>query len=510
MRKSGWLLLPAAFFLYLNYSQSPVKIHFFQRLVFFLFLVFLFIVLRRFKLGKIIRTVTGGVGAIIFLYGIVQKFVLFPFHLSRLSPGSDHYADAFFKRIASGRIYSIFALPTLYSIICVVLVILIFHYLLNTPRGKKAVKLWWGVLLALGLVNLVLTQSFGGVICLFAAGLIYLLVSGILKFKFLAPVLMVLALFLSVTIALRFSEASKLEPVKLRYSNWVQAARVTASSPFWGVGLGNYENRISYHTLGHEAKSIYAHNFFLQFIAEAGLVFSAFFLLLLWNTRKKWKLSLEYCKSHIEYVTVLAALLVYNLIDIGIYFFSSGVIAVIALSQLYPCGFKTGAAGGKEPVTRRWVVLTGLMVCLLLLSVDYIADNNRIEGDILQSRREFGEAAERYRSSLDLNPYNYKALIGYATMQLLKSQPGEAQLYLERALDLYPDIAPGHFLMSRIHYKNQRLFSALHHAAAAAKKNPLSGRYGKWLEYLVANLQKAVNQTWKRETNTRERETKKP
>lgn len=497
MRKSGWFVLPAAFFLFLNFSLCSLKILFVERLIYFLFLVFLFVVLRRYSLGWLIKTVTGGVATIIFLYGIAQKFILFPHHLRQLTEGNDGYAQALVTRIKTGRIYSIFPLPTLYAIICVVLILFIFHYLVTTPAGHGKKKLAWALLLALGLFNLVLTQSFGGIVCLFAGGLVYLIVTGILKLKYLAPVMMVVALFLFVTVALRFSEARRLEPVKLRYSNWVQAGRMISASPFWGIGLGNYENKVSYYTLNSEAKSIYAHNFFLQFIAEVGIIFSAFLLLLFWNLRNKWKITLEQCRQNIHYVAVIVTLLVYNLVDIGIYFFSTGIIAVITLSQLFPYRYITHHPGqAREPRWKKAMLFIILAALSSLMLVESIADSSRVEGDIMQSQGNFSGAARCYRASFNLNPFNYRALLGYASIQIAQAQPSIAEKYLERALELDPDSALGNYLMSKIHFQNQRLFNALYHAAAASKKNPINQRYQDWYHYLASNLQQNLDPAW--------------
>ena len=278
MKKSGWLIVPAAFFFLINFSVSSVKILFLSRSVYFLFLVSLFFFLRKFNLDKILIPIVGGVSFIVFIYGIFQKFVLFPLYLRNITPGDNVYSQALIARIESGRIFSIFRLPTLYAIVCAVFIIFIFHYFLKSGTLKHRAA--WASLLVLGLFNLVLTQSFGGMIYFCVGVVVYLLLSGILKLRHLAPILMIFTLFFSVTIALRYSEARKMEPVRLRVSNWRQAVRAIESSPFLGVGLGNYESEVSYFTRSDEAKSIYAHNFVLQFIAETG-IFIPFFLLLL-------------------------------------------------------------------------------------------------------------------------------------------------------------------------------------------------------------------------------------
>ena len=75
--------------------------------------------------------------------------------------------------------------------VCGLLLICIVHYLYQA-RGWG--RIFWSFLLLLGAVNLVLTQSFGGIIFFTLAVLFYLFVSGVFKIRYLAPLLMVLAL----------------------------------------------------------------------------------------------------------------------------------------------------------------------------------------------------------------------------------------------------------------------------------------------------------------------------
>ena len=60
---------------------------FFLRLVYFLFLLFLTVFLSRFRLQEILAPLSGGIALIVFIYGIIQKFFLFPWILGQ--PGWD-------------------------------------------------------------------------------------------------------------------------------------------------------------------------------------------------------------------------------------------------------------------------------------------------------------------------------------------------------------------------------------------------------------------------------------
>ncbi|UCH93056.1 MAG: O-antigen ligase family protein [Candidatus Aminicenantes bacterium] len=485
MTKSGWLLLPAAFFLIVNFAVSSVNTLFFSRLIYFLFLIFLFLILRQFNLNNILPPIIGGVSLILFFYGIIQKFVLFPYYLQYITPGDDFYSQALITRIKSGRIFSLFSLPTLYAIICTVLIIFILHYLLTSLTAKnKRNKIFWGFLLLTGLFNLVLTQSFGGFLYFSIGVLLYLLLSGILKFKYLAPLLMVLSLFFFIIITLRFSEAKELEPVKLRFSNWKQASRIIESAPFWGIGLGNYEAKISYYTFPSEARSMYAHNFFLQFTAETGFIIPCILLLFLFVARKKLKPH-QY-KEKIIYIAVILVVLVYNVIDIGLYFFSAGVTAAIALSQVYP------HKGEKKILKKNTKLIMNIIVFALLsflLLGETISENHRKTADFLDAQKDYENAQHDYQKSFKINPFNYNSMVRYAYIDLRFNKPQNAEKYLDKALKLYPDLAFANYLKSQIQFKRNHLFKAYYHAAAAYNKYKLSDQYKQWFESIKRNLE---------------------
>lgn len=428
----------------------------------------------------------GGTSVIIFFYGIVQKFVLFPFYLKNLSAENDFYAEALILRIKTGRVFSLFPLPTLYAIICAVLILFIFHYLLTSLKSSasknKTAKISWALLLAAGLFNLVLTQSFGGILYLSIGVCIYLLLAGVLDFKYLAPAATLLALFLFIIIALRFSEAKELEPVKLRFSNWKQAARIIESNPFWGSGLGNYEAEIPYYILPGEAKSIYAHNFFLQFSAETGLIIPCIIGLFLFSSRKKLK-PRRY-KDKVLYISVFLMVLFYSAVDIGFYFFSAGITAAIALSQVYP-----KRNGKMKPGLS---AIAGILAILLVVGT--VSDNYRKKGDFFRSQKNYPEAEINYEKSIGLNPWNYKSLIACAHVNLSTAggNLSKAGAHLDKALKIYPDSPFGNYLKSKIEFKKNHFSRSFYHAAAAYNKNKRAGHYKEWYEYIKNNLEASL------------------
>ena len=472
MKRSGWVVVPVAFFFVLNFSISEVKPFFFIRSIYFLFLIFSFFILRKINLNRILNPVIGGISVILFIHGIVQKFVLFPIYLKNIPHGDSSYMNALITRIKSGRIYSIFALPSLYAIVCAVLLIFIFHYFLKSKRNK----IFWGFLLFMGLFNLVLTQSFGGILYLSIGLIIYLLISGIIKLKHLAPVIMVISLFFFIVIGLRYSEAKKLEPAKLRFSNWNQAFRMINTSPFWGVGLGNYESKISYFTKSREARSIYAHNFFLQFISETGVILPVFFLLILFFSRKRLKP--ENHKEKILYISAFFILLAYNFFDIGLYFFTAGILTTAVLSQIYP------EKGGKY-----YLKLAVLAVLSVFLLYESIADNFQKKGEFLLNQGEIIRAEKFYKKSINSNPFNINSLAKFSYIQYLKNKRQESEKYLNRAFRLYPFSAFVNDLKSKIENTKRHALTTFYHASGAYNKNKLNKEYRKRYETIKNKLQ---------------------
>lgn len=488
-KQNNWSAAAMFFFLLINYNAASVKTLWLSQTVYFFFFISLFFFLRRVSLQKILIPVAAGVSVVLFGYGLLQKYLLFPIYLENINSGDTVYSQAIIARINSGRIFSLFRLPTLYAIICVILILFLLHASIQA-RGFRA-KILWGLLAGLGAVNLIFTQSFGGLVCLAAGVLLYLLLAGILKFKYLAPALMIFVLIFSIFIGLRYSEAKKLEPVKLRLSNWAQAWRVLASAPITGAGLGNYEAEVSDKTRDDEAKSIYAHNFPLQFTAEAGWVFTLFLLLFGFIRWKKSRPSAPRNPDKTIHISIFATLALYNIIDIGFYFFAAALSGVVALSQAYR-NPEVNTEVKTEIKTRRPLWLYAVLPLLLgaFLAWESLADHYRNSGDVNLSQKNIPEAETDYQTSAALNPLNFKALAGCAHIAFMKNQRAEAEKYLDRALLLYPEHAAGRYLKARIALAEGRPAHAFLHARRACRKAPLNASYYQFCLMLKNFLEK--------------------
>jgi len=191
------------------------------------------------------------------------------------------------------------------------------------------------------------------------------------------------------------------------------------------------------------------------------------------------------------YITIIAIMLLYNAIDIGLYFFSAALVMVVALSQLYPLALKSDYQGEKTDKKRTTLplLLAGFALASGLLLWEAISEDYRAKAEISRSQNDLNEAVNYYKKSMAIFPFNYKAMIGCATIKFYQAYTSEAEFYLDKALNLSPASPFANFIKSRIEYKNLHPFRALYHATIAFNTNPLNRNYQKWYTYLKRNLE---------------------
>jgi tetratricopeptide (TPR) repeat protein len=448
---------------------------FILRLAYFSLLLALFSLCRHVRLQRILAPVSAGIALIVFLYGIIQKFFIFPQILDQVGPGVSLYEQSLRSRVASGRIFAIFPLPTLYAMVCGLLLIFIIHYLVQA-HGKN--RIVWSLLLLLGGCNLFLTQSFGGILFFTIGVLFYLFTAGIFKIKYLAPLLMVLALVFFLVTALRFSEARQLAPAKLRFVNWLQAGRVLATAPLLGVGLGNYETAVPTQVFPGEPASIYAHNFFLQLAAETGI--PMFILLVV--------VSLPFIKKNLAnlsrrenalFAAASIQILFFCFFDVGIYFFAAGISLAVVSSQI--------AAVDSPPRPRHFIAAVPLA---LLLLVSEAGASQQRSGDLWLGRRDQARAISHYRRALACSPWAYRAWLGLAHIAWEKKDLAAAERFSGKVMDIYPGQPYANYLLSRAAWSRGAYLTALFHSGRAASADKKNNEYQRWHEIVQSNFAK--------------------
>jgi putative inorganic carbon (hco3(-)) transporter len=173
-------------------------------------------------------------------------------------------------------------------------------------------RIWLSIPL---LCALFLTASLGAFISLFLAALFYVLLKRGFK-KTRGILLLGLALFIPLVFFMRIASGkghlSPLFSVFMRISYWHDTLAIIKTHPFLGVGLGNFN--LIY--------SRYAHNSFLQFWAEAGLLGITSLLWLIYailkNSVGKLK-NIADDKETLVLITCLATFAFHNLCDFSFF-----------------------------------------------------------------------------------------------------------------------------------------------------------------------------------------------
>ncbi len=478
MKKGNYVLLIIAFFFLVNYSLNAFGVFFFREVLYIFLLIFTFLVFREFDFSKIQRPIILWVSSIIFSYGLFQKYYIFPKIISNYTQKQDFFSTSIYGLFSTGRIFSIFTLPTLYGVICAIFIVFIFHFIRESFLKEKKITgkiYFYFFLLCLGVYNLILTQSFGAIIYLSVGMFIYLIIDRTINVKYISLIVMTLFLVIFIVVGLRYKQAKNLEPVKLRLTNWNQAVRMITANPFFGVGLGNYGLKVSYYTKQGEAKSLYTHNFFLQITAEIGIP-SLFFLILIFLIYRRKLIPPDYKEKSI-YISVLIMLIFYNLIDIGLYFFSVGIIFSIVLSQIY-----------RKKTSKIVIKIFMFFLCSLIYGLMYLSDDYLSEANIFLNQNDIISARKFYEKSISINPLNYSALLGKASLLPNGINSKQGLELIDKALDVFPEYGVALFQKSVIEYKNGHFLSALYYAGAANKKNQLNKQYRNWYEFIKKNL----------------------
>ncbi len=252
---------------FFSYSKFTSREEFFNWLNYFIFFLFALLFSEEKKLFC-----KGIIGIAIFLTlkGIFDYFFhgVYPSKSSLINPN-----------IFAG--YLIMAIPlTIYQIT---------DYRLQITNWKFLASI-------LLLVGLILTGSLGAILSLFLAFLLF--------FRPERKFFLVLVLVFSLLLIFKLSQLE----VSNRLLWWQGAVKMFVTRPLTGIGLGNFARYYSqFKTQG--LNSLYAHNYYLQLLAENGIFsFLGFLGILmiyfLWQREKNWGISMG-----------MTALLIHNFID---------------------------------------------------------------------------------------------------------------------------------------------------------------------------------------------------
>lgn len=443
-----------------------------------------------------------GVSIAVSVYAIYQYFILWPTMSAAADalPGlSAQHAAALRYRIATKRVFSVFALPTTLSDFLALTFPTNFA-LVNSLLKRPFRLLLTALPLVANLWALFLSQSFTGFLSLaFCVGVYYLSQSrmstairrrwkltAVLAVSFIAAFV-----FLLYVRKLLFVETIAENPLALRLVNWRIGLAAAADHPIIGVGPDNYQTVYTQYMQGGEQQARHAHSAPIEMLAETGIAGGMAFawLLLLW-LRMAWRTlrgSAGIVDDRTGVALAVLALVFQNLLDIGIYFPSQGGLAFVLLGLLHgpPQGEgeqeaetrSSGLGAGWRYAATAAVLALGIastLLCrrLMLAQLSYRA---AIE---LYARGDDKPAQEKALRSIQLDPQSYEPYELIGSHQLShRETASEARRAYSSALPLSPLTASLHRGMSLAAAASGAPFLAYMHARRAAELYPGSRAY---------------------------------
>jgi O-antigen ligase len=394
-------------------------------------------------------------GTAVSLWGICQTTFSLNWTARYLRSLGRSHLDPMILRAESGRAFGPFLLPADLGIfLAMTLPLTLGWFFTEAGRGRKLLA--WTVLLIQAFA-LAASRSYGGVLSLTAAALILLPISRVhARFRiWLALIAGGVAAGGSLFL-LRGGEG--LTPLMLRLKNWEVAVRIFRSHPLFGVGLGNFGDAFTRHLVPGMNETIYAHNSYLQIMAESGLAGLALVLLGVgWLVGKIARALRDDSRGWERLCVCLppVAFLIHNLFDFSAYLPSLllpfAALSALALRPAHPLPRAATRAGGG------WG-RSFAMGLLILGTVLWGLREARTE-DLLQRARQAleNEHLEPARRDLmkasRLNPTHPDAPALLAELHLaeVSTRPDsrrEGEAWAHRSVALRPGRAYGYYVLS--------------------------------------------------------------
>ncbi|MDR0646566.1 MAG: O-antigen ligase family protein [Elusimicrobiota bacterium] len=357
----------------------------------------LIFVVAAFESGELmIRRISSAViiaGWISFSYGILQ------IANNTFLPGADIF---FWTDMFGKRAFSTFANPNFFADFCLFSLMIITARFLQT-RDKKLI-----VLLTLGLINIYFTESKGAWLALACGAVLFAAIyfgrftrraaaKGKIKSAIFVSIFALCLCLLSV-----FYAAGRIRSVNFRIITWKSALEMIRAKPLLGWGAGSFfinyaaykKPQIFYIEGLHNIQTAHAENHYLEIAADLGLAGFALFLFVcfylisaLWRKFRKFDVETADERAggeaygRLAFGAALISIYIHNLVDISIYFVSSGFFVFLF------SGFMLSSAYGPLDMPSRAVVGTPrksgklFFICAILASFVIFALAARVISD---------------------------------------------------------------------------------------------------------------------------------
>ncbi|MCS7180689.1 MAG: O-antigen ligase family protein, partial [bacterium] len=291
------------------------------------YLCLFFLVRNIIKERKILINTLMCATLIITSYGIYQRFWGFEITRKSLMENPElflHYSEflkylspTFIDRLKSNRIFSTFVYPNIYASFLISLMPLLFFIFV------KEYKSYYGFfsifLFILCLLNLIFTESMGGIlIFFFIFHLIFLqFILEERKFKKFVPYVLIFE-FILLIIGYQLKILPHIHSLLDRIGYWKASLKVVLLRPIIGVGPENFRYYFLKFKLPEGLETAHAHNLLIEILVENGVIGLFLFCVFIFNLLLDfWKNQMEILNRGIFYL--LISFFLHNLIDFNFY-----------------------------------------------------------------------------------------------------------------------------------------------------------------------------------------------
>ncbi len=397
---------------------------------------------------KDLRTATASTlvlgGTVVAGYGLYQYFFGFEqlYNFVFYSGAEEAVRIPILGRVASGRIFSTFALPgTLWGFTILTLPL---HALLWRP-GRR----WRNGALALNAAAVaavtLMTQSIGVAFGFFALALAWWATRDGMRagWAFLGKAALFAIPAMGAGITIYLMRTASHNPVRLRLENWLSAWEMWVSHPL-GSGLNTYAVLYLQHQQLGSNETQFAHNTPIQLLGELGVIG-----LFLGAAAVAWLAgrSSTWTDPSPERRLFLVAALVWgahNLIDINVYFGSVGAVGTALLAMLLWEPSEGGTAPAK-PGALVWATGSIALVVVIVSGGMFISSELLHRARVELEQMKVAEASDTLETAAAINPFDSSIFheAGQVSLELYhktrdRSRLDDAQRYFHRAVWLSP------------------------------------------------------------------------
>jgi O-antigen ligase len=460
-----------------------------------------------------------GIATLLSLYGLYQRAFGFDALLTFLSESPLADVEVFVRKIQSGRVFSTFVLPSSFAgYLLLTAPLTLFFIKISRGKSGKILCLFCFLIQASAFL---LTFSLGALFS-FLISLIIISSLAITKRKAAMLVSVILLFLILGTLFMFYRDIDPFHPfagqnpLTLRGGNMKTALLMFRDHPFFGVGNGSFGIAFSQYRDAWMNESNYAHNSYLQVVAENGfiavpllLAFGFFFFRRLFlRIRGSAFLSEGTMDRRNRLFPFLAfsclSFVIHNLIDFTFYHASVSFLFVSLLGVFFSendssrkedtHGIKDNGdrdrerkreeeeSPGRVSIRLFQMGLAGTFIFAFVFSLQsYISDLSFQQAQHFTQKRDWKKADRAVRRAVSINPFKSDYRVFRAQLLVERDFPGydpsKSRVQAEKAVSMDPWIPYYHSVLSDIQIQMGEVLMAYGSISRASELYPIKNEY---------------------------------